>query len=258
RRRTSTWRRPDENARFRADLRRGSARRRRGKGRLAAVFETRTVVARRGACLRLHLFDPVHRHERVAGHAGVHAVARPVARSRLLDGLVEHRLELDERRLRLFGDALRGLAALIELGEPLVVHRARAEDEGLADDDPRLRERFLRAFEEIGEALLVALDRAVVAAVQLVPDVVHADEDAQKVGRDVDRVLLPALVEIGDLVPRDAAVVDLERILGTRRKEIGSDEERVATTHRARGVRALVAAIATGIRDRVALEEDLR
>ena len=102
----------------------------------------------------------------------------------------------------------------------------------------------------------VFFQRAVVFAVVLVPVVVDADQDAQHVRLEVETVGLPALVELIDFVAADAAVEDLQIVIGVSGQQLGGGEPGVAAAEGLLRVRGGVVAFAAGVGDRVALEQD--
>ena len=104
----------------------------------------------------------------------------------------------------------------------------------------------LRLGEQLVVDLLVLIQRNALALV------VHADEDAQHVGLQIERVLLPALFQIEHGVAADAAIDEVELRLGKRRTVFGGDDEHVAV---AEDVVRVGVAPAIPVRDRIALEQ---
>lgn len=139
------------------------------------------------------------------------SVVRPVLRAGAGgDGVVEDLLEGDPDGSRVFGDFFGRSAALVELREPIVLHCSTASDKGLADDDLGVREFLFRLLEKFREAALIAFDSAIIFSVQLMPDVIHADEDAENGRLKIDGVFFPTLLKIWDFVTADAAIENLE------------------------------------------------
>ena len=62
-------------------------------------------------------------------------IGGPMRGRGVFDRFIEHRLKGKKRRMEHSGDALGGGAVTVKLGEPLVVHRAAAQHERLADDE---------------------------------------------------------------------------------------------------------------------------
>ncbi len=69
------------------------------------------------------------------------------------------------------------------------------------------------------------------------PNVVDADQNADQVRLEIDRIGLPAGVEIGRLVAGTAAIVDLEIVAGARVEQVRDDQEGIAAAKAARVVR---------------------
>src|SRR3989442_10231935 len=183
-------------------------------------------------------------------------VSGPVLRRALVRQTVEHLLERDEGRSRMAGDALGRGATLVEFGEPAIVHRAAVQHERLEHHDPRARQGSPGVIEQGRVLVLVVLDGAGIAVAQLVPEVVHADQDAQHVRRQGHSVGGPAGCEVRDLVAADAAIVEPQRAIGMCRERGRGDEQWVARAEGARRVRLGGGAVPTGVGDGVALEED--
>ncbi len=89
---------------------------------------------------------------------------------------------------------------MVKLGEPLGVDGSTTEDERFADDDSDAGDFLLGSLEEGAETCFIGFDGSFVSAVEFVPDVVDANEDAEDVGLDIDGVLFPAFVEVGNFV----------------------------------------------------------
>ena len=103
---------------------------------------------------------------------------------------------------------------------------------------------------------LVRLDRAVVTVLELVPEVVHADENAQHVRLQVEAIGLPALGELKHLVAADAAIEDLQIRVGPIDQQLRRGEPGIAVAERGLRIGGRVLAAAAGVGDRIALEQD--
>src|SRR3989442_11369353 len=142
-----------------------------------------TMVNRTWRISELRSAAPPLRDDAVSRGRGMDPVSGPILRRALVRQVVEHLLERDEGRSRTAGDALGCGATLVEFGEPAIVHRAAVQHERLEHDDPGARQGAPGIIEQGRVLVLVVLDGAGVAAAQLVPEVVHADQDAQHVRR---------------------------------------------------------------------------
>ena len=83
--------------------------------------------------------------------------------------------------------------------------------------------------------------------------VVDADEDAEHVGLQFERVLLPALLQVEHRIAADATIDEVELQLGKRRPVLGRDDEHVPVPE---DMVRVGAAPAIAVRDRIALEQD--
>jgi hypothetical protein len=72
--------------------------------------------------------------------------------------------------------------------------------------------------------------RQFVFGVELVPDIVNADEDAEDIGIVVEAVLLPAVFEVADGVAGDSGVEDIKVVFGVFAEEKPGEEVDVAVT----------------------------
>lgn len=124
------------------------------------------------------------------------------------DCFVEGLLEGNPKSAVCFGDLLGGGAALVEFGEPVVFDSSAFEDEGFTNDDDRLGHDLFGLFDEAIETGFVRLDGPFILAVDLVPDVVDADQDAEDGGSEVETVFFPAFLEVGHFVATDSTVVN--------------------------------------------------
>src|SRR3989454_6903210 len=161
-----------------------------GGGAVAAPDAHASAPATSSASLRLEMRGtaPLLGDDRMAGRRGMDAVGGPILRGSSAGMLIEDSLQRDERRAGSVRDPRRGRPALIEFREPACVHRPAAQHKWLEHDQMNVRERLARAVEQRDVLLLVIMDGSVVAVVQLVPEVVHADQDTEHVRMQIDRV----------------------------------------------------------------------
>ena len=110
-------------------------------------------------------------------------------------------------------------------------------------------------FAALASVMQLVIDLLVLVERDASAVVVHADEDAQHVGLQIERVLLPALLQIEHRVAADAAIDEVELRVRKRRAVPGGDDEDIAVPQDVVRVRT-APAIAVG--DRVALEQDAR
>lgn len=88
-----------------------------------------------------------------------------------------------------------------------------------------------------------------------VPVVIHADEDAEDVRLEIDRVLLPTLFQVGDLVAADSPVDEGQVKVREGGAVLGGDDEHVTV---AQDVIRILTATTVAVRERIALEQDAR
>ena len=114
--------------------------------------------------------------------------------------------------------------------KPPVVDRPTAQHEWLADDQLHFRQGFSRPFEQRLQIPFVNLHRALVTelGIERVPEVVHADQNAQQVGFQVEAIRLPALGQLKHLVAADTAIEDLQRVVGPGHQQFRRRQPRVA------------------------------
>lgn len=111
------------------------------------------------------------------------------------DRIVEHGLKGYPDCSCVVGDGFGILAADVELWEPFVtvfLDRTAHQNERLTDHECRRRKGVSRTLQQRGKPIAIRFRRSVVTAVELVPDVVNSDQDAENLGLNVDTVLLPA------------------------------------------------------------------
>ena len=188
---------------------------------------------------------------------GMDAVGGPAFGRGDFHGQVEHRLERHERRARF--DRPRA-------SPPRGSRRTR----GTTSRRPRrpsstngsqmisftFGSASLVRFDERAVVGLVLFERAVVAVLELVPEVVDADENAQHVGLEVEAIGLPAFGELIDLVAADAAVEDLQLIVRVIDQQLRGGEPGVAAAECGLRVGQRVVLLAAGVGDRIALEQN--
>ena len=140
----------------------------------------------------------------------MNAVGSPVFRfGSGIDRFVETLLEGNPDRSRVCRDIFGEGATRFDFRKPGIIHSPATQHERFADHEGDIGKGRFRAFQQGGEAVPVDLGRAVVFPVQLVPDVVDADEYAQDVRFQIECILISPCIEIGDFVSGNAAIVDL-------------------------------------------------
>src|SRR6185312_16096917 len=102
---------------------------------------------------------------------------------------------------------------------------------------------------------LVVLDGAGIAVIELMPEIVHPDQNTEHVGLQIECVRPPARLEIGHLVAADPAIEKLELAIGMGGEGRGADKQRIAAPERAGRVGVLRIAIAAAVGDRIALKQ---
>src|SRR5213082_1811970 len=185
----------------------------------------------------------------------MHTVRRPVLRSPLFRQLVERGLQRHEARTGVLRHPSRRAAPLVELRKPALVHGTAAQHERLEHEHAHPGQRAPRFVEQCHVLILVLLHGAAVALRQLVPVVVHSDENTQHVRLERERIGRPAAREVGDLVAAHAAVVEPQRAIGMGRQGRGGDEQRISGPEAARQIGLAHLTIASRVGDRVALEQ---
>ena len=193
---------------------------------------------------------PLIGHQLVAGIGGMNAVPDPVIGGSALDGVVENSLEMDHGRMILGGEAGDGFLTLPDSGKPGV--------EVILVLSYRQRKRFAEHNSEarvaghgIGEQLIVGLLE--ILERQLSAGIVDANENAQDVWVELQRVFAPAAGEIGDGVAADAAIEKGQIAFRQQGAEPGGDQEGIAVAQNVIGVGG---ASAVAVRNGIALEED--
>ena len=161
---------------------------------------------------KLRHIQPRLRHEGMARHGGMDPVLRPVLRRRRwAQRLVKHGLKRYKQRARRLCCRLRHRAPFVELGEPGIVDGTATKHERLANHQGCLGQGVARAGQQRIEARFLDSHSAIVLARARMPHVIHADENTQQCGLQVNRIGLPARIKIGHLVAADAAIVALQR-----------------------------------------------
>jgi hypothetical protein len=153
----------------------------------------------------------------VSGQRRMHAIGRPRFRRCPVLGFVKDTLERHEHRTKFMSELFDHFSALGELGEPPVIDHSARQNEWFAEHQFKTRQMILGLGEDLAIDQLISVERDTVlghAAARAVPGVVDANKDAKHVGLDIERIELPALLEIGNAVAADAAVVDRELAVG--------------------------------------------
>ena len=155
-----------------------------------------------------------------------------------------------------FGQFFCGGTILVELGKPVFVDGSALQDERLANHQLYLGEGFRGPLEQGVEIILIGLDRAVVPAVEAMPDVVDPDENAQHVGLEIEAVLVPAVGQLVNLVAGNSAVVGGKLVTGVRNQELRGGHPGVSLAKGFLLVRLGILLVASGVRNGVALEKN--
>ena len=185
----------------------------------------------------------------MAGIGGVHAVPDPVLRGRALAGLVKDLLKADQSRAVLLGEPCDDRLAFADV---LFTQRAArvsslGQAEGLAEDEFDGWEGGLGFRQQPVVNLLVLVQRDISSAV------VDPDQDAEHIRFEVQRVPLPAGLQVRDGVAADAAVHEGQPAFRIKRAEFRGDDEAVPVPQDMVGVSV---APAVPVSDRIALKQD--
>lgn len=184
----------------------------------------------------------------------MHSVSSPEFRGGTAGGFIKHGLERYEGEVEFFGELSGDFPHVIKFREPVVFDGSTFEDERFADYDLGVGKFFFGALEELAVAVLVLFNRAIVAAIEFVPDVVDSDQDAEEIRFYVDSVLLPACSEVRNFVTTDAPVVNLKFHAGVFAQKFSCNVGRIAATEKV--IRFGFLFVTTCIGDGVALKED--
>ena len=89
------------------------------------------------------------------------------------------------------------------------------------------------------------------------PDVVDSDEDAEDGGVEIEGVLLPAFLEVGDFVAADTAIVNAEAEVRVAAENAAAGEKGVSATEGGLVIgMSLVLFVASGVGDGITLEKN--
>jgi hypothetical protein len=194
--------------------------------------------------------DPFDGHDLMSGVGGMHAVPDPGVGGCAPRGVIEGGLEMNDGGVIFAAECFHHDDALIEFGAvsfPVRLFRPNRQAEGLTEDDADLWQGVGGVSEE------VVVTGFKVGSGDAGGEVVDADEDAEEVGFERDLIGLPALCEVGDAIPTDAAIEKGEAAFGELRAEFGGDDELVSV---AENMIWVFGAAAVAIGNRVSLEED--
>ena len=154
----------------------------------------------------------------------MHAVRRPILGRCYAGFRVEHGLQRYEGGSSTRSHTRRGRAPLIELREPARINGTGAQDERLQHDELQVGYCLSCLLQERGVLVLVILHGPGIPVIELVPEIVHADEDAQHIRFQVQRIGRPPLLEVRHLIPADAAIVKLQTLGRPRCQHPGRNE----------------------------------
>ena len=117
-------------------------------------------------------------HQCCPSRCRMHSVLGPMLRRGVLDRLAKHALEGNEESVVGIRHHPSCCPVPIKLGKPFVIHRATAKHERLAYHQPDLGQCSFSAIEQRIVIFFIYFHRSVVLPVELVPNIVHADENA--------------------------------------------------------------------------------
>jgi len=106
----------------------------------------------------------------------------------------------------MIGDGPDNLAVAAELGQPFQFNRAAGQHEGLAHDQPGMREGGTGLIDEILVILLKYFQCAAVPMREGMPEIVHADHNAQQIGFKGQAIRRPSADQFTYLIAADAAI----------------------------------------------------
>ncbi len=183
---------------------------------------------------------------------GVDGIEGPFQRRDVFNLLIDSILEGNQNSIEIysdFSDYINVTAKLDEYGKIEIV----AEHKRLTYHNPAVTFLF-GIFEQsfVGRFIFVGEDGSRhFALLELPPDVVDANENAQDIGIMVETILFPAFVEVSDGVAGDAPVDNVQVIFGVLGQEEICDEMDVAE---AEGL--VCAAVPVGVGNAVADKEN--
>jgi len=162
----------------------------------------------------------------VALGEGVDAVPDPVLGRGGFGGGIEYFLSLDMDGLVVGGEPVDDGDEAFDLISPFfegvcVCESAGGQDKGIEQDEPQIGVGLAAG---VQNEAVVGFPCRDVDAVEISPDIIDADEDAEEIGFHVDGVFLPTVAEVCDFVGTDAAIVDVKPGLGHVDAESGGDK----------------------------------
>src|ERR1041385_1426566 len=118
------------------------------------------------------------RHEGRACGTRMNSVVGPVLRRGIFRSFIKHPLKWNERSVERIRDSPGCSSVLIELGKPLVVDCAATQDERFANNQPGPRQSFASALQQSAIIPFIYFDRAMVFAIECMPEIIHTDQNA--------------------------------------------------------------------------------
>lgn len=179
----------------------------------------------------------------------MNAVPDPVFGRRALTGVIENLLKMHQGGMMLcrqFRDDPLTLFDSCRPRLPVLLDIAYRERERLTEYQPQIGIHGAGVREQFVVYLLILIQGNAEV-------VIDADENAEYIGFQVERILLPSALQISDFVAADAPVDKIVIIFGESRAIFGGDEERVPMPQDVVGV---CAAAPIAIRNGIALKED--
>ena len=147
---------------------------------------------------------------------GMNHIERPVLGRNFLYTLIDCLLQRNQASVELIGDTVNGFNKRAKMSEHRIVIII-AEHKRLAYHNLAVTFLF-RERKEVPISGFVFVDRdgvrQFVLGVELVPDIVDADEDAEDIGVVVKAILLPAIFEVADGVAADARIDNVQVVSG--------------------------------------------
>ncbi len=151
--------------------------------------------------------QPVAGNELMSLRKWVHSIPDPMLRRRYFDGSIEHVLGFDMYRIIVLRQSGNQHPELLSGGAAwcpclFVFQFASGKDEGIHQNKPQVG---IRAPAGIKNDTIISFEGFLLHAT---PNVIGADEDAQEVRPDLNRILLPALAKITHRVSAHTPFVD--------------------------------------------------
>jgi len=160
------------------------------------------------------LFKSLHPclvHKLGSGECRMYPVAGPVRSRGPFNSLIIHLLEWDEYGFELVGYLTGSFLVFIEFRIPSVINCFdTGNSKWLADYHLHLRQCLQGPLNESNIIPAVNLTCTVILSVKLVPDIIHADENAQHIRFYLETVLVPPFRKLEYLVSGDTLVVDFK------------------------------------------------